>query len=216
MNVWRGRVGGHASWVRVGVVAALAMAVIAFHPRLARAQDITNITYGEGKFGVWAHDLHALGGTERGVDLNPELILWSPVTDDLIANVPWWLHWTLQPRPTVGASFNTAGDTDQAYAGWTWSWMLMHNVIRPDDGITFSIFFGPGFNDGHINGPPLGVPVTRQALGSHILFREAIETGYQINPTWNLSVYLDHISNAGLAKYNRSINDLGLRLGYRF
>jgi hypothetical protein len=27
---------------------------------------------------------------------------------------------------------------------------------------------------------------------------------------------IDHISNGGLAKENQSINDIGIRLGYRF
>jgi hypothetical protein len=90
--------------------------------------------------------------------------------------------------------------------------MLLNNIVNPGDGIEFSYFFGPGFNDGKIKSSS----DARKSLGSNVLFREAFELGYQINPTWEVSTYIDHISNGGLAKENQSINDVGLRLGYRF
>jgi len=196
--------------IRRGFALAVAVLLLAFHPVVSRAQS--NITYSEFKLGVWDHDPKFLEGRERGVDINPEVIFASPVTNDMLANAPPWLFWALQPRPTLGAAFNTAGATDQFYAGATWSWMLVNNVVNPGDGIVFSYFFGPGFNDGVL----YKGTATRKAVGSHILFREAFELGYQINPTWEISTYIDHISNGGLAKANQSINDLGLRLGYRF
>ena len=171
-----------------------------------------NITYSETKFGVWQHDVHWLGGKEHGVDINPELIFSSPFTDDMIANAPWWLHFALQPRPTIGGAINTAGDTNQFYLGLTWSWFLVRDIIRPGDGFTFGFFFGPGLNDGEIQSRT----DNRKSLGSNILFREAVELGYQINETWNVSTYLDHVSNGGLAKENQSINDFGVRVGFRF
>lgn len=196
----------YREWVLV-----FAVMLAALYPAASRAQ---NITYGELKFGVWAHDPTILEGREGGVDINPEVIFASPVTSDMVASVPGsnWLWWALQPRPTIGASINTAGKTDQFYAGATWSWMLLHDLINPGDGINFSFFFGPGGNDGQLHNGD----ATHKALGSHILFREAAELGYQINPTWEISVYLDHISNGGLAKENQSINDLGARIGFRF
>jgi lipid A 3-O-deacylase len=210
MNVcrWRAKL---PRWACRELVLGFALTLATLYPTLALAQA-QNITYGELKFGVWAHDPKFLEGRESGVDINPEVIFASPVTDDMLANMPPWLLWALQPRPTIGAAFNTAGDTDQFYAGATWSWMLLHNLINPGDGINFSFFFGPGGNDGIIHHGT----ATRKALGSHILFRESIELGYQINPTWEISVYLDHISNGGLAKENQSINDLGARIGFRF
>ena len=210
MNVCRWRARRPRGTYR-GFVLAAVVTLVALYPAMSRAQ-VQNITYGELKFGVWAHDPGVLKGRERGADINPEVIFASPVTDDMLANMPPWLLWALQPRPTIGAAFNTAGDTDQFYAGATWSWMLLHNLINPGDGINFSFFFGPGGNDGQIHNGT----ATRKALGSHILFREAVELGYQINPTWEISVYLDHISNGGLAKENQSINDLGARVGFRF
>ncbi|HXO01938.1 MAG TPA: acyloxyacyl hydrolase [Stellaceae bacterium] len=200
---------GKQVWRKLAIAGALALAALL--PTRSQAQT-QNITYSEFKFGVWDHDVHFLGGKEHGADINPEVIIASPITNDMIANAPWWLYWTLQPRPTIGAAINTAGDTDQFYVGATWSWFLTQNIINPGDGIVLGYFFGPGFNDGEIQSHTSD----RKALGSHVLFREALDLGYQINPTWEISVYLDHISNGGLAKENQSINDVGLRLGYRF
>jgi hypothetical protein len=190
-------------------VLAFAVMLVAFHPAASRAQ---NITYSEFKFGVWAHDPEFLGGREKGADINPEFIFASPVSNDMIATAPGWLRWALQPRPTIGAAFNTSGLTNQYYLGATWSWFLAQNVVNPGDGIILGYFFGPGFNDGQLHNGN----TTRKALGSHILFREALDLGYQINPTWSITAYIDHISNGGLVKENQSINDVGLRLGYRF
>ncbi len=196
-------------WAWRSLVVAAALVGAALLPLRAQAQ---NITGAEVVLGVLDHDTRLLEGREKGIDINPEVIFWSPVTDDMIANAPGWLHWALQPRPTIGGDINTAGETDQAYIGATWSWYLKQNVFNPGDGIVLDYFFGPGFNDGQIaNGNS-----QRKALGSHVLFREAFDLGYQINPTWVISAHIDHISNGGLAKENQSINDLGIRLGYRF
>jgi lipid A 3-O-deacylase len=191
------------------LAAVIMLTALALFPGRAQAQ---NITYSEVKLGVWDHDVHFLGGKEHGADINPEVIFASPVTEDMIANAPSCLHWALQPRPTIGGAINTTGDTDQAYVGATWSWFLTQNLINPGDGIVLGYFFGPGFNDGLIK----SATDDRKSLGSQLLFREALDLGYQINPTWEISAYIDHISNGGLAKENQSINDLGLRLGYRF
>ena len=185
------------------IVAALLL------PFGAQAQ---NLTYGEVKFGVLAHDAHFLGGKEHGVDLNPELILWSPVADAWAARVPAYLRWMVQPRPAVGAEFNTAGFTNQYYVGASWKWQLAGNVLLPGDGIALTYFFGPGFNDGDI----VATAPDRKSLGSHVLFREALELGYRITPAYEISAFIDHVSNGGLAKQNQSINDVGLRFGVGF
>ena len=193
-------------WCTLAIGIALVLILL---PARSQAQ---NITYSEVKLGILDHDVHFLGGKERGVDINPEVIFGSPVADDMIANAPPWLHWALQPRPTLGGAINTAGDTDQLYFGGTWSWMLVSNIINPDDGVVLGFFFGPGLNNGKIQSNTGG----RKALGSNVLFREALDVGYQINLTWEISAYMDHISNGGLAKENESINDVGIRIGYRF
>lgn len=188
---------------------AVALVAIALLSHRAQAQ---NITGAESILGVLDHDTSLLGGREKGADINPEIIFWSPIADDMIAGAPSWLHWALQPRPTIGGDINTAGRTNQAYVGATWSWYLTRELVNPGDGIVLDYFFGPGFNDGQIhNGNS-----ERKALGSNVLFRVGLDLGYQINPVWVISAHIDHISNGGLAKENQSINDLGIRLGYRF
>jgi len=178
-------------------------------PLGAQAQ---NLTYSEVKLGLLAHDVHFLGGKERGVDFNPEFILASPVADSWAAGVPAYLRWTVQPRPTVGGEFNTAGYTNQYYFGATWTWQLAGNVLQAGDGIALSYFFGPAFNDGDI----IATAPDRKSLGSHVLFREALELGYLISPVYQVSAFFDHVSNGGLAKQNESLNNLGVRFGVRF
>lgn len=190
----------------VWVIALFAAAVI---PIGARAQ---NLTYGEVKLGVLAHDAHFLGGKEHGVDINPEIIFPSPVADAWAATVPAYLRWMVQPRPTIGGEINTDGFTNQAYFGATWTWQLASNVLMPGDGIALGYFFGPGFNDGEI----AAKAPDRKSLGSNVLFREALELGYLIGPTYQISAFIDHVSNGGLAKQNESINDVGVRFGVRF
>ena len=155
--------------ILLGVVSAV------LDPARSFAQTIT---YSEFKLGVWDHDVQFLGGREHGADINPEMIFASPVGDGAIAGAPSWLRWALQPRATtIGAAINTSRGTDQAYAGATWSWMLIDHVVTADDGVFVGYFFGPSVNDGKI-GP---APADRPALGSHVLFREAAELGYRIN-----------------------------------
>lgn len=197
--------GRNRFWLTVLCLAA----AVGLAPAAAHAQ---NLTYSELKFGVLAHDVDFLGGKERGVDLNPEIILQSPFSDAWAASLPWYLQWMAQPRPTLGGEINTSGFTDQAYFGGTWTWQLARNVLQPDDGVVLGFFFGPSFNDGDI----IGKKPDRKSLGSHVLFREALELGYQITPIYQISGFVDHVSNGGLAKQNESINDVGVRFGVRF
>jgi hypothetical protein len=118
----------------------------------------------------------------------------------------------VQPRPTIGGEINTSGFTNQAYFGATWTWQLANNVVMPGDGVTFGFFFGPSFNDGDI----IGKAPNKKSLGANVLFREAFELGYQITPVYTVSGFFDHVSNGGLAKQNQSINDVGVRFGFRF
>jgi lipid A 3-O-deacylase len=201
-----------------GIALLLAAAVVAIAARRAEAQTLvysgSNITDWEAKFGIWAHDPKFLKGKEKGVDFNPEFLAHSPIPDDWAASLPGWLRWASQPRPTIGGSINSAGDTDQFYVGATWTWLVWQNVLRPGDGVTAAIFWGPGFNDG-LTVPDPNRP-DRKALGSHVLYREAFEFGYELTANWTVSAYFDHVSNAGSSRFNQSINDVGGRIGYRF
>ena len=134
------------------------------------------------------------------------------VFDAWAASLPAYLSWMVQPRPTFGAEINSSRYTNQFYFGTTWTWMLANNIFQPGDGFSAGIFFGGAANDGEI----VSSKPDRKSLGSHILFREALELGYWITPRIQISGYVDHVSNAGLAKQNQSINDVGARIGLRF
>jgi hypothetical protein len=185
---------------------------LALSPASLNAQSVTNLTFGELKFGVLAHDVSFLGGKEHGVDFNPEIVMPSPVPDAWAASLPAYLRWMVQPRPTFGAAINSSRYTNQFYFGTTWTWMLANNIFQPGDGFSAGIFFGGAANDGEI----VSTKSDRKSLGSHILFRESLELGYWITPRIQISGYVDHVSNAGFARYNQNINDVGARLGFRF
>jgi lipid A 3-O-deacylase len=195
------------SWRLIALAWLTAIVILA--PTIVRAQNLTD---GELKLGILDHDVHFAGGKEHGVDINPEVIFPSPISDAWIASLPGYIRWALQPRGTIGAEFNTSKYTNDYYFGATWSWLLVSNILRPDDGLTFGIFFGPGFNDGDLR---TSNP-SRKSLGSNVLFREAFELGYRITPVYQVSAFFDHVSNAGLAKENQSLNDAGIRFGIRF
>jgi len=86
-------------------------------------------------------------------------------------------------------------------------------VLREGDGVTGGIFFGAAFNNGYILAPNRH---ERKSLGGATLFHVGGEVGYEITPTYNVSLYLNHSSNGGFDRYNQALNDLGLRFGVRF
>jgi lipid A 3-O-deacylase len=150
----------------------------------------------EFKTGVLAHDVGLFDRhIEAGADVNFELLFASPEFLSVIGS----------PRPHLGGSVNTAGNTDQGYFGLTWGITLLPNLFA--DGS-----LGGAIQDGYTNiGPP-----GRKILGSTALFRESLELGYQLTPTVSLSTFLDHMSNAGLARHNAGLTDAGARLGFKF
>lgn len=150
----------------------------------------------EVRVGGLYHDPGIFGNRkEKGGDGNLEVLFASP---EFLA--PIWA-----PRPHLGTSINTAGDTSQVYAGLTWSFNLWQSLF-------LDLSEGPSLNDGELDKK---YP-DRKALGSHILFREQASLGWQFDGHNSLSVMLDHISNASLARYNQGMETIGLRYGYRF
>src|SRR5260221_95681 len=56
----------------------------------------------------------------------------------------------------------------------------------------------------------------RKGLGSRVLFQEYVELGFRATRVLSLSVFLDHMSNANLARRNAGMTDVGLRTGFKF
>ncbi|MFQ5955450.1 MAG: acyloxyacyl hydrolase [Kiloniellales bacterium] len=152
----------------------------------------------EFRLGLLAHNIGPIASArEEGVQLNGEFRFASP---SLFAYI-------LSPRPHVGVSVNTAGDTSFLYSGLTWTWDIT-------DGLFLDLSFGGTVHNGWL-GTHEPDP-DRRLLGSRLLFRESAELGYRFLDHHSLSLMLDHVSNAGLVDRNQGNDDIGLRYGYRF
>jgi lipid A 3-O-deacylase len=150
----------------------------------------------EVRIGGLYHDAGVISSRkETGADVNSEVLFSSPD----ILKVIW------SPRPDLGGTVNLWGQTSQVYAGLTWGYNFSEHFFGE-----FS--FGPSFNNGHLNKDN----ENRKDLGSPILFRESLSFGVKFNKHNTLSMFMDHISNGGLAKYNGGMETVGLRYGYKF
>lgn len=150
----------------------------------------------ELRLGLLAHDIGFLGhGKEEGGDANVEVLFKSPAFLDAL--------WA--PRPHVGLSVNSAGDTSQLYAGLTWS-------VEPFERVFVEFSLGGTVHDGELDSAALD----RKQLGSRLLFRESLSLGFRLDRRNSLSIIFDHESNARLARHNEGLNNLGVRWGYRF
>ncbi|WP_460450731.1 acyloxyacyl hydrolase [Alsobacter sp. SYSU BS001988] len=152
----------------------------------------------EFRVGGFAHDPWS---PESGsVDVNAELLFAKPI----VLNDPLWNSFV--PRPHLGATINTQGDTSHVYAGLTWTFEVTQRIF-------FETSFGGSFNNGTA-GPV--TPVGRSAMGCHAAFRESASLGYRI--TENLSVMgtVEHVSNSGICSDNRGLTNVGMRVGYSF
>jgi hypothetical protein len=159
-----------------------------------------------------AHDVALAGGVEGGADLNIEVDSSTLINPDWTAGAPLWAQPILHLRAHFGIEPNLNGKTSQLYAGVTWTGILARDVLQSSDAFELSILFGPSFNNGDHS--PHGPDV--KALGSTILFHVGGELSYRFTPRLAVGLYFDHSSNGGFARYNASINDLGLRVGYHF
>src|SRR3546814_2695847 len=74
------------------------------------------------------------------------------------------------PRPHIGTSVNTSGDTSQAYFGLTWGW----DVFGP---LFLEASLGGAVHNGETTSDEPGV----KELGCSIPFRESISVGYRFN-----------------------------------
>jgi lipid A 3-O-deacylase len=150
----------------------------------------------ELRLGLLDHDVSFLGhGKEGGLDVNAELLFDSPR----------FLKAVWAPRPHVGVSVNTTGDTSQLYAGLTWTW-------EPVERLFVDVSLGGAIHNGKLD----DASGDRKELGSRALFRESLSLGYRIDDRNSLSIYFDHESNARLAHNNEGLNNFGIRWGYRF
>ncbi len=168
------------------------------HPIQAQTQPVD-----EFKFGVLAHDVGIFGQhVESGADVNFEMLFTPPEILRPIGS----------PRPHLGGSLNTAGNTNSGYFGLTWGITLIQNLFGWGGSVFANGSLGGALQDGFTN----NAPPDRKNLGSTALFRGSLELGYQLTPNLSISGFVDHMSNANLAPHNAGITDAGARLGFKF
>src|ERR1700747_3036308 len=97
----------------VAVAAMLVAALPATAPAQIQVVD-------EFKFGVLAHDVGLFDKhVESGADINFEMLFTPPEFFRVIGS----------PRPHLGGSLNTAGNTNAGYFGLTWGITLVQNLV---------------------------------------------------------------------------------------
>ena len=145
--------------------------------------------------GILAHDrVPTLTHKEPGADFNLEVLFHSPDFLGVIGS----------PRPHLGFSVNTGGDTNQLYAGLTWEWEFWRNMFA-------SLALGGAIHDGDIDVRSND----KKELGCRVLFRGAVELGYRFRQRHGISLYFDNISNGGICHRNEGLELFGVRYGYR-
>jgi lipid A 3-O-deacylase len=155
------------------------------------------------KAGVLAHDVGVFGSNvEKGAEVNGEVLFVSPDIFKVIG----------APRPTLGASLNTAKKTSYAYFDMTWTPMLWENLLSSGGGIYAGGFLGGAVHDGNLN----RTAHSKKALGTRALYHLGAEAGYQITPVYSVEAYFAHLSNAEASSRNGGLNDVGLRVGFKF
>ncbi len=149
--------------------------------------------------GVLAHDVGLFGGSEEhGADLNLELLFVSPA----------WMEKLWAPHPHLGVCLHTDNDTNQVYGGLTWEKVFINHIF-----LDFSL--GLTLHDGDLHCSHHYCHDDKD-LGSAVLFREALELGYNITQHHSLSLIVSHMSNAGLSNDNDGMDHVGIRYGYSF
>jgi len=157
----------------------------------------------EVRFGVYQHDTPIVGThRESGADFGFEAL--SP---------PLWSN--SAPRFVLGGIVNTAGKTDQIYAGFAGIWDFAHHIFSADDAFFLEGMVGGAWHDGKLD--VRGTPLAQdwKSHGSRFLFHTGFDVGYRFNPTWSIALTFFHISNANFTQPNQGMNDVGLRLGMR-
>lgn len=182
-----------------GLALGLAMAA-ASGIRPAASQSIID----EAKIGVLAHDVGIFGtSVEGGADFVGELLFKGPGFYRFIGS----------PRIALGASVNTGGHTDYLYLDIVaWQVTLWQPRWRPGDGVFVGLALGGAVHDGELNHRV----DDNKALGTRGLYHIGLLAGYQITPVNSVEIYYDHLSNANASSHNPGLNNIGVRVGFKF
>ncbi len=179
------------------------LGLLAFPPLPALADAGQDAQKGEPgilseiRIGALRHDASMFTTREEDsdIDANVEFLFTSPE----------FLRYVWSPRPHLGVTGNFGGETSHAYLGLTWDIDLFA-------GIFVEVGLGASIHNGELD---TGDP-DRKNLGCRWLFRESASLGYRISEHHNISVMIDHLSNAELCDRNDGLDSMGLRWGVRF
>lgn len=147
---------------------------------------------------VGVHD-HATpltsSGREDGVDISLEAKFRTPPGR----------FWEAigSPRPHLGGLKNLGDDTNQVYGGLTYRWWPFERQFLDVSG-------GAAWHDGELETDD----PEKRSLGRRVLFRAALEYGYQVTDEHGVSLAYDHISNGFRSGSNQGLDTLGLRYSY--
>ena len=163
--------------------------------RPAAEPDYWNL-FSEVRGGIFAHDVGFFGRSkEEGIDVNGEILFTSPS----FAEILW------SPRPHLGFTVNTSGDTSQVYWGLTWEWDFWQQAF-------FSLSWGGAWHTGEkVTDDP-----DRKELGYRVLFREGLDLGWRFSGGHSVMAHFSHFSNAKLCDQNEGLDTAGIRYGYAF
>lgn len=145
------------------------------------------------KSGVLIHGEGPISsGREKGYDLNVELLYQETF---------------IYAHLATGVELNNSGFTNFLYGGLAWDGYLF-------DFLAWEIFWGGAIHDGNLTPKQQD----RRALGSRVLFREAIALGFGITENMTLTLIYAHYSHSGADEglYNQGNDNTGLRLAYYF
>jgi lipid A 3-O-deacylase len=177
--------------------AFLILALVLLGPALpASAAEAGDSIVSEVRGGVFGHDIRMLSfHRENGADINGEVLFVSPEYLDAV--------WS--PRPHLGATVNLDGNTSTVYGGLTWEYDLPADYFVDAN-------LGLAAHNGRLNTDN----PRRKSLGSPVLFRLGAALGYNLTEQVNISIQVEHYSNAAIAYPNEGMDNAGIRLGYRF
>jgi lipid A 3-O-deacylase len=168
----------------------------------------------EIKLGFLSADT-GIGGQkiEHGLDINGEILFTAPQWF-VSPGDPEWKKILLAPRPDIGFTANTAGGTSFGYIGVVWTANIAEDILNDHDSAYFSFGAGGAVNNSDLNGD--NASDNNKDMGTRFTIHLYAELGYSVTQHVNLSVFYEHYSNAGLAPDNPGMNNVGMRLGYKF
>lgn len=156
-------------------------------------------TFDELRFGV-NRSVERFDNEENGVFLTG-VALFDPLGHGNASG----LERLLVPRLHVGADISTAGETNQFYAGFSWTADLT-DIVFVEAGL------GGTLHDGKLDED--GTPGPK--LGSRVLFHEYAAIGVNLDRNWRILGQIEHSSNANFADPNDGLSRAGVLIGYKF